>query len=96
MNFLSNINFMIQKMPIIRGAIIIPTFTREFLKWIGTDRQDYRNMFNELSAAFIGLMSYEQSSGKHKGKPKRRIVRHPAKTNLSAVCPINISLNPDI
>ncbi len=68
---------------------------------VASDTIAYTENFSKVTdprkyCSFIGLMSYEQSSGKHQGKPKRRIVRHPAKTDLSAICPINISLNPDI
>lgn len=68
---------------------------------VASDTIAYTENFSKVTdprkyCSFIGLMSYEQSSGKHKGKPKRRVVKHPAKANLSAICPINISLNPDI
>lgn len=68
---------------------------------LASDTIAYTENFTKITdprkyCAFIGLMSYEQSSGKIKGKPKRKVVRHPAKKNLGAACVSNISKDPYI
>ena len=63
---------------------------------VASDTIAYTEKFTKITdprkyCAYIGLMSYEQSSGTIKGKPKRREVKHPAKRNLGAICANNIA-----
>lgn len=68
---------------------------------LASDTIAYTENFTKVTdprkyCAFIGLMSYEQSSGTSKGKPKRKVIRHSAKMDLGAACNANISHDPDI
>jgi len=68
---------------------------------VASDTIAYTENFTKITdprkyCAYIGLMSYEQSSGTIKGKPKRREVKHPAKRNLGAICANNIANDPFI
>lgn len=68
---------------------------------LASDTIAYTENFTKITdprkyCAFIGLMSYEHSSGKVKGKPKRKKIAHPAKKNLGSACTSNISKDPYI